>query len=217
MLWGRISKGRILTQLLFLVVVVLLGWQVVSHGLLLLGILGQSPRITIPAFSKETGFRTPSISLLQVPDTPTPTLLGTVTPTFMIQTFAPTIVAPHALETPIGIEYKLVIHRVVARESLMSIASQYWTTVDAIQAANYYLPNPLQIDWLIIVPINQTDVYGLPVLDAYEVKTDIAVRTLAQQLSIDPALLELYNGLGNNEFLSSGEWVLVPHLGTATP
>jgi hypothetical protein len=82
---------------------------------------------------------------------------------------------------------------------------------------NYSLPSPLRIGWLIIVPINQTNVQGLPTFDAYEVSTDVAVRTLAQQLSVDPALLELYNGLGNNEFLSSGDWVLVPHLSTATP
>ncbi len=77
--------------------------------------------------------------------------------------------------------------------------------------------SPIRIGWLIIVPINQTDVRGLPVFEAYEVKADVAVQILAQQLSIDPALLELYNDLGNDELLSSGEWVLVPHMGTATP
>jgi hypothetical protein len=40
---------------------------------------------------------------------------------------------------------------------------------------------------------------------------------LAQQLSIDPTQLKLYNGLGDGEILSSGEWVLVPHMSTATP
>jgi hypothetical protein len=34
---------------------------------------------------------------------------------------------------------------------------------------------------------------------------------------IDPTLLILYNGFGNSEILTSGEWVLVPHMSTATP
>lgn len=213
----KIGKGRVWILLLVVVVIVLIVWQVLSRGLLGLGTTGQSPRVTVPVFSTEVGFQTPSISTSQAQDTPSPTLIVTVTPTFLIQTFAPTVVLPHALETPIGVEHKLVIHRVLAGESTMSIASQYWTTVDAIQAVNYHLPSPLQINWLIIVPINQTDVQGLPAFDGYEVTTDVAVEILAQQFSIDPALLELYNGLGNGEILTSGEWVLVPHMSTATP
>jgi uncharacterized protein (DUF433 family) len=89
--------------------------------------------------------------------------------------------------------------------------------VEAIQAVNYYLPSPLRVDWLIIVPINQTDAHGLPAFEAYAVKVDVLVEMLAQQLSIDPASLKLYNGLGDGEILRSGEWVLVPHMGTATP
>jgi len=34
---------------------------------------------------------------------------------------------------------------------------------------------------------------------------------------IDPTLLILYNSFGNSEILTSGEWVLVPHMSTATP
>ena len=215
----RESFGRagIWIILLVFVVVVLIIWQFLSHGFMGLGSSRQLPEATIPVISTSGEFQSTSISATLVQDTPTPTLLVTNTPTFPIQTFAPTTATSHALETPIGVEYKLVIHKVLAGESIMSIANQYWTTVDAIQAVNYNLPSPLRIGWLIIVPVNRTDIHGLPAFEAYEVKTDIAVRTLAQQLSIDPALLELYNGLGNNEFLSSGEWVLVPHMSTATP
>jgi hypothetical protein len=214
---GKFDKTGVWILLLVCAVVVLIAWQLLSRGLLGLGTQGHSAGVTVPAFSTEVGFQTSSILPAQVQNTLTPTLLVTASPTFPIQTFAPTIVSPHALETPIGIEHKLVIHRVLAGESLMSIASQYWTTVEAIQAVNYYLPIPLRVDWLIIVPINQTDAHGLPAFDAYAVKADVLVEILAQQLSIDPASLKLYNGLGDGEILRSGEWVLVPHMGTATP
>jgi len=213
----RFGRAGIWIIFLVFVAVVLIVWQVLSHGFLGLGSSMQLPEATIPVISTSIAFQSTSISATRVQDTPTPTLLVTNTSTFPIQTFAPTTATSHALETPIGVEYKLVIHRVLAGESIMSIANQYWTTVDAIQAINYNLPSPLRIGWLVIVPVNRTDIHGLPSFEAYEVKTDIAVRTLAQQLSIDPALLELYNGLGNNEFLTSGEWVLVPHMSTATP
>ena len=214
---GIIGKAGTWIILLAFVVVVLIAWQVLSHGFIGLGSSRQLPEVTIPVISTSSEFQSTSISPTQAQDTSTPTLFVTNTPTFAIQTFVPTTATSHVLETPIGVEYKLVIHRVLAGESIMSIANQDWTTVDAIQAINYNLPSPLRIGWLIIVPINRTDIHGLPSFEAYEVKTNIAVRTLAQQLSIDPALLELYNGLGNNEFLSSGEWVLVPHMSTATP
>ena len=213
----RFGKGGVWLLLVVFVIIVLIAWQFLSRGLMGFGNPGQSPEMTVPAFSTNVENQTPLILTVQLQDTPTPTLFITATPTFLIQTFAPTVVLPHALETPIGVEHKLVIHRVLAGESLVSIASQFWTTVEAIQAVNYSLPSPLRIDWLIIVPINQTEIQGLPVFEAYQVKTDIAVRILAQQLSVDPAILELYNGLGNDEYLSSGEWVLVPHMGTATP
>lgn len=212
----KIIKGRVWILFLVFIVIALIAWQVLSRGQLEVGNSKRSSRVTIPAISTIIR-QTPSISPTRVQNTLTPSLTVTPTPTFPIHTFAPTIVSAHVLETPIGVEYKLVIHRVLAGESLMSIASEYWTTVEAIQAVNYYLPSPLRVDWLIIVPINQTDVQNLPVFAAYEVKTMVSVRILAQQLSIDPALLELYNGLGNNEYLNSGEWVVVPHTGTATP
>jgi hypothetical protein len=213
----KIINGRVWILFLVFIVIALIAWQVLSRGHLGVGNSGQSPAVTVPAISTIIGFQTPSILSTRVQNPTTPTLSLTTTPTFPIHTFAPTNVSFHVFETPIGVEYKLVIHRVLAGESLMSIASQYWTTVDAIQAVNYYLPSPLQIDWLIIVPANQTDVHGLPAFEVYEVKMDVAVRALAQQLSIDPAIFELYNGFGNNEFLSSGEWVLIPHMSTATP
>jgi hypothetical protein len=213
----KLGKAGVWFILLAVVVVALIVWQALSRGFLGLGSPGHLQGASVPVISTMDRFQPPTLLPTQMQDTPTPTLFQTTTPTFSIITFEPTTATSHALETPIGVEYKLVIHRVLAGESIMSIANLYWTTVDAIQAINYNLPSPLRIDWYIIVPVNRTDIHGLPSFEAYEVKSDIAVQTLAQQLTIDPGILELYNGLGNNEFLNSGEWVLVPHMSTATP
>jgi LysM repeat protein len=181
----------------------------------MVGNSGNTPGITLTAIPAVIIGQTPSSTLLQVHIKPTLTFLLTASSTEPIQT--PKLAMPHAMETPIGIEHKLVIHRVLEGESLTSIASQYWTTVEAIQAVNYYLPSPVRVGWLIILPINQTEVQGIPTFTAYEVKTDIVVEILAQQLSTDPVLLKSYNGLSNGEILDSGEWLLIPQMGTATP
>ena len=210
-------NNGIWTLLLVTVIVVLIAWQVLSQGLLGFENLEHLHEAMVPAISTSIGSQTLPILPTQIQNTPNPTLLETATSTIPIQMLTPKIRSLHALETPIGLEHKLIIHRVLAGESLPSISNQYSTTVEAIQVVNYYLPSPLRIDWLIIVPINQMDIQGLPAFEAYAVKADVAVEILAQQLSIDPALLKLYNGLSDGEILRSGEWVLVPHMGTATP
>jgi len=59
-------------------------------------------------------------------------------------TLTPTAKPGHALETPIGLVDKSVIHRVKAGESLVSIANHYATTVEAIKAINYFM-TPLHL------------------------------------------------------------------------
>lgn len=102
--------------ILLVCVVVVIVWQVLSRGLLGFGKSGQTSEGTIAAFSTNIGLQTPSIPA-QVQNTSTPTLVVTASSTFPIQTYAPTIESSHALETPIGNEHKLVIHRVLAGES----------------------------------------------------------------------------------------------------
>jgi len=123
----------------------------------------------------------------------------------------------HSLETPIGMEHPLIIHRVFSGESLTSIPAQFGTTIEAIQQVNFNLKFPLLVGSLIIIPVNQTDVSGFLAFEAFMVEKDIPVEDLAQQLMIDPALLKYYNDLQDGQVLISDEWVLVPHMGTATP
>jgi LysM repeat protein len=127
------------------------------------------------------------------------------------------VVPFHALETPIGIEHQFIIHRILLGESLPLISTHYGTTVEAIQLVNSYIQIPLLVDFLVIIPVNQTDVSGLPAFEAYRVEKDTPVEELAQQLLVDPAVLKYYNDLKDGQVLTAGEWVLVPHTGTATP
>ena len=102
------GKARVWLLFFVFIIVVLIGWQVLSRGLLGLSIPTQSLRVTVPVLPADVGYLTPSISPSEMPDTPPPTLSATATPTILIQTFAPTEASPHALETPIGVEHKLV-------------------------------------------------------------------------------------------------------------
>ena len=177
----------------------------------------QAPIVVMATGLKDTATQTLITKPTQVQPTTTPTSVVAVTLTQELKTIIPAVRPPHYLETPIGLEQKLIIHRVLVGESLPSIANLYRTTTEAIQSVNYSLPIPLLIDWLVVVPTNPMDVKGLPAFKAYIVTADVSVTTLAQQLSISPDLLELYNGLQGEDLLNTSEWVLVPYLGTPTP
>ena len=219
---SRIGKKPGLIGLLILLfvfaMIILVGWQVLSRVLLEKSGGGKSPSATLsglPVFieMKPTQSTTPT----HAASLPTPSLLVTATSILPVQTWTSMPGLPHALETPIGPGPKLIIHRVASGESIDAIANRYWTTVEAIHAINYHLPSPVLVDWLVIVPYNQTDVHGLPLFEAYKVETNVSVETLAQQFSKDLSLLKLYNGFGDGEILDAGDWVLIPHLAAVTP
>jgi LysM repeat protein len=214
----RSTKISLWFLLLFIPVAALIIWQVFSRGPSGSGSTNLSPVGTVSAPSTNDGLSTLPLLQTQILDTPTPTIL--IQTTLPIKTATPTMVPLHALETPIALDalgIKMVIHRVMEGESLPSIASYYWTTPEAIQAINYRLQFPLTIDWLVVIPINQTDVHTLPQFEAYIVRADVVMETIAQQLSIDPSVLKLYNGLKDGEVLSKGEWLLIPHVPISTP
>ena len=207
-----------LVLLLVAAVIIFLVWQGLSRGLWGIGDAGHSPaKVPVSTSPVEIGSQTPTLSTPLLENTPTPTILVTETLLLPFQTFSPTPGLLHVLETPIGAERKLVIHRVVSGESITSIANHYWTTAEAIQAINYHMRIPLLVDWLIVVPINQTDVLGMPVFEVYLVKANETVENLAKQLSIDLAMLKQYNGFTDAESLEAGEWVVIPHQATPTP
>ena len=134
---------------------------------------------------------------------PTPTQMLTSTPTKKDPVLA--------LDTPIGDENQFIIHRVKEGESLQIFANLYNTSVDAIRAVNYDLIAPLWIDWLVIIPLNTTEVSDIPTFEPYQVETEnIALKDLSEELSIPLEDLVLYNNLDAEHVLHQGEWLLIP-------
>ncbi|MEA3325750.1 MAG: LysM domain-containing protein [Chloroflexota bacterium] len=127
-------------------------------------------------------------------------------------TSTPTDVKPVlTLDIPIGSEYQFIIHRVKEGESLQIFADLYNTSVEAIRAVNYDLIAPLWIDWLVIIPVNTTDVEDIPTFEPYQVESDqITISELSKQLSTQLEDLLLYNNLDSEHVLYQGEWLLIP-------
>jgi LysM repeat protein len=119
--------------------------------------------------------------------------------------------APLGLETPIGTSPTLLIHRVLPGESLDLIAARFDTSVEAIQAINYFLPSPLLADLSIIIPLGQTQTAGLPQFEAYQVSVaGITIEQLAQSLGVNIVQLRKYNLLPEGAMLVAGQWLLLP-------
>jgi LysM repeat protein len=218
----RTAKAYRWFFLLVIPVAALIVWLVLSRGQMGPGGSKPVPGGKNPATSTSVELSSEPILPTQAQDTPTPTIAVTATATIPSKLNSPTPTNPpsHALETPIALDalgINLIIHRVVEGESLPAIASYYWTTPEAIQAINYHLQLPITIDWYVVIPVNQTDVHTLPLFEPYSVQADIVTETFAQQLSIDPSVLKLYNGLKDGEVIKKGEWLLIPHVPVATP
>jgi hypothetical protein len=198
------NLGALFALIAVVAVLAVAAWQLQSRGLFA-AILHPSP--TAPATSTATV--QPTATATPAPATPTPSLLP------LQET--PTERPPLALDTPVGVERQFVIHRTRDGDNLIYFAQQYGTTVDAIRAVNYVMPIPLWTDWMIVIPIGQTDVSGVPAFEAYQIPGDVTTSELAARLSVSQADLEHYNGLGKDQMLMAGEWVLIPHASSATP
>ncbi len=116
----------------------------------------------------------------------------------------------HQFETSFGSNYHFIIHRAHNGDSLNMYADTYHTSVEAIQALNYRLPIPMWKDWVLVIPVGETQVAGLPPFETYEVtEPGIPPEMLAQQLSVDAALLREYNDFDQSCQLIIG-WLVVP-------
>ena len=160
------------------------------------------------------------ISSIELPSTITPTLTPTtemqptLTPTQVpaTPTLTPTVEPPElALDTPIGGDVQYVIHRVIEGEALGQYAARYNTTEEAIRDSNLNMPPVLQINQIIVIPIDLQDVENLPAFEVYQVEEAlVSVQTLAEQLSVSIDSLLFYNDLQEGHELESGDWLLVP-------
>ena len=198
----------------------------------------ETPSLTATASKPPTVTRTPSSTptlgtvtmTFTVTRTPTATRTATLTPSpTATRTHTPslTLTAPpsltpvlsaHRLETPIGADPQFVIHRVQYGENLNQYAVQYNTSVDAIVLVNYDLKTPVWVDTLIVIPVDITEVDGLPAFEVYLVSgIERSVEALAEELGVKAADLARYNALAAGELLQSGDWLLVPRPRIAQP
>ena len=105
-----------------------------------------------------------------------------------------------------------MIHRVAEGESLDMYAELYHTSMEAIRAVNYYLPLPVWANWIIIIPLNVTDVTGIPAFEPYQASgTTISMDDLAKQLNTDAASLRKYNAF-DDSCKAYSAWLLVPRI-----
>jgi hypothetical protein len=113
-------------------------------------------------------------------------------------------------DTPIGTNRRFLIHRVGGGESLNGYEAAYQTTAAAILAVNYGLHTPIPSNIVIVIPLGQTDVKGLPAFETYLAEEpDSSIASLSAKLDTDPQEFALYNNLPAVCRAFSG-WLLVP-------
>ncbi len=196
----------ILIGLLLLSVLLFLAWN--FRALLAPPITPDAPQAAAPLALAETpALPAPADATLDATSTPSPR--PTPTPPPPTETASPT--PPTSLETLIGENPSLLIHRVARGESLTSLADRYGTTPEAIQAVNFVMPLPLWLDWLVVIPVDLQDASGLPRFEVYQVgEANLTLSVLAEQQSVDVDLMARYNQLAVDVPLTSGSWILLP-------
>lgn len=201
------------------VVILLVGLGIILGGRLVITHLLGDPDISEPTEGISAIITDDASQIVETVDvTPSPLSNGipkyTPTPTISLPTPTSTLTSttpPLALETPIGLEYQIVIHRAVEGESLLLFANWYSTNPEAIQAINLDLSYPIKVGDLVIIPIGITDVSSLPKFKPYEVLDEgISVRELAEQIDVSVVDLCFYNNIDENQTLHKGDWIIVP-------
>lgn len=115
------------------------------------------------------------------------------------------------LDTPIGDEQKFIIHQVLEGESLQYLADRYNTSPEAILDINHNIISPLWVGWIIVIPMNTSDVDGLPSFSAQQIDDEgISLKTFASQFGISVEELSFYNNIEVDHILHQGEWLLIP-------
>jgi len=113
--------------------------------------------------------------------------------------------------------YEFVLHRVAYGENMNVLAADYETSLQAIQAANYFLPSPLWADLVIVVPVGSSELSGLPFFEPYFVLDPVAsLDELAQQVASTPSELVKYNRLDEG-CPAYADWLLLPHAEKKNP
>ena len=192
-----------------LILVILAGWIVLS----LLGII-RIPGLSFPHVARQATatFVEPTPHVVVFMPSPTATPVATTQPTATETEALATPFFPHAIETPFGDNPKLVIHQVQAGEGYIFLAERFGTTVEAIKALNYELPESLWVNTILVIPINTDSVDGLPKFSVREITTEgLTIEDYAQQMQLDAGLLKRYNALPDEYLLEMGELIIIPN------
>lgn len=155
-----------------------------------------------------TNTATPETTIVTPSLTPSPSLTSSPSPSP-----SPTQETLFRLGNTIGENPQFIIHRTLEGESLPLFANIYQTSVEAIRAVNYNLPRILWTDQIVIIPLNQTDMSGIPLFIAYEVEEDSETfEQIADEFSVSLEDLLHYNNVQINYQLQQGDWILIPQI-----
>lgn len=208
---SRKAWMRMLVLAILVVVVGVIIWQVIARGLFsppsqdgISASAATQTALSVPVGATDPTL-TPLVEVQPLPPTPTlaPTRLASPTPTTQP-------VLNLTLEVPLGLGQRFMIHRVMEGESLELFARRYATTMEAIQAVNYYLPSPLLVNWTVVIPLESIDVQGLPAFQPIMVVGDMTVDEFARSNSVDVSTLSYFNALEVSYRLRRGDWLLIP-------
>jgi hypothetical protein len=120
----------------------------------------------------------------------------------------PLILLP--LQTELGTEYKVVIHRIGEGDNISSLGQRHKSWDQAILDATYNLVPPLKAGQLVVIPVNNRNWSNQPPLEPYQVSQPaITLDDLAQILGVDATLLKYYNGY-EGYLIQQGSWIVIP-------
>lgn len=141
---------------------------------------------------------------------PTMTPTSIQTPTKPVPTETSTPLPLHFLETPIGIEKKLIVHKILEGETLIALAEKYSTTIDSIKEINVFAET-LRANSIWIIPVGQSDVSEYPQLKAIIITEDgITLEDVALQYMVDSSVVSKLNDVPNDYLFHINEWVIIP-------
>ncbi len=178
------------------------------------GLRGIPPATPVigPAAATASDIPSPTPAVVEASETPLPStqISSIASPTPNGFSTAATVCG-YGLDTPINTgNYQFVIHKVSEGESIDLLESKFDTTKNAIQAANYFLPMPLWVDMVIVVPVGSADIANMPPFEPYFVaQVSVSLETLAKSLAVDAGALKEYNGWNSVCRAFSG-WILIP-------
>lgn len=117
----------------------------------------------------------------------------------------------HQLDEAFGLGRKFIVHRIQEGDTLGTYETAYQTDSATIQRVNAHAIEPLRPNEIIVIPVGQRAVDGVPAFEAFELsesQTTVGkIATMLDSTNLDEFLL--YNAITTKCPYFSG-WVIVP-------